>query len=888
MPASRIGDYLDSEKVFDTVNGKRTLRKYPKGQFIYRLAGRDREKSASYYTPQVLTRCLVKYALKELLVDKSADDILTLRVVEPAMGSAAFLNEAVNQLSEAYLERKQAELKQRIPHEDYTRELQKVRMYLADRNVFGVDLNPIAVELAEVSLWLNAIYGEPTHDKAGNKLPPQPARVPWFGYQLFPGNSLIGARAEVYSSSCLIKKCPQLWYQQAPRRLDISAPQRKSDEVYHFLLPDPGMAAYSNKVAKELYPADFEHLKAWRKRFNAPLEDHEIARLQQLSLQIDGLWQQHREWLAAERNATEDPLAIWPHSEASASRSSRQEKEARRTRGLFNPDDDHATPYRRLKLVMDYWCALWFWPITHAQQLPEREQWWMELGAILEGSVVDLAPQGQFDLAPQAAEPVAQVVIHAAQGSLEGFDLQLPLSSSAAPQLQDKYGQLRISRLREHFPRVVAVEAIANQRRFMHWELTFADVFAEGGFDLVLGNPPWLKVEWNESGILGEANPLFAIRKLSATELTRERSQVFTAFPRLQADWTAELEEAEATQSFLNGLQNYPLLQGMKANLYKCFMPLGWKLAGQRGVTGFLHPEGPYEDPEGGALREVIYSRLRSHFQFQNELKLFEIGNRNKFGINIFSEVKESPAFDLISNLFSPLTIDACYLHDGMGMAGGIKNLTNEWDTSGHRDRIVKVTEAQLSFFAQLYDDAGTSPRRARLPVLHAGALSSVLKKLAVYPHRFANIEGGYFSTQHWNEKLAQDDGTIIRRLRDDNGFVASPDDWILSGPHFYLGNPFNQTPKRVCETHRAYDNVDLEAIPDDYLPRTNYRPMADRAEYLRRTPSVSWSELETVGVQWEHLTPEEQEAIPNGKAGQHYQVQRARVKKVTEGGCRS
>lgn len=845
VPASRIGDYLDSEKVFDTVNGKRTLRKYPKGQFIYRLAGRDREKSASYYTPQVLTRCLVKYALKELLVDKLADDILTLRVVEPAMGSAAFLNEAVNQLSEAYLERKQAELKQRIPHEDYTRELQKVRMYLADRNVFGVDLNPIAVELAEVSLWLNAIYGEPTHDKAGNKLPPQPARVPWFGYQLFPGNSLIGARAEVYSSSCLIKKCPQFWYQKAPRRLDVSAPKRKPDEVYHFLLPDPGMAAYSNKVAKELYPADFEYLKAWRKRFNAPLEDHEIARLQQLSLQIDGLWQQHREWLAAERNATEDPLAIWPHSEASASRSSRQEKEARRTRGLFNPDDDHATPYRRLKLVMDYWCALWFWPITHAQQLPEREQWWMELGAILEGSVVDLAPQGQFDLAPQAAEPVAQVVIHAAQGSLEGFDLQLPLSSSAAaPQLQDKYGQLRISRLHEHFPRVVAVEAIANQRRFMHWELTFADVFAAGGFDLVLGNPPWLKVEWNESGILGEANPLFAIRKLSATELTRERSQIFTELPRLLGDWTAELEEAEATQSFLNGYQNYPLLKGVQTNLYKCFIPLSWKLAGQQGVTGLLYPEGPYDDPKGGALREVLYSRLRVHFGFINELPLFsDVHHTRQFGVNIFGQAEVAPRFDQLANLFNPLTVDACYSHQGDEEVGGYKTAEGKWNVVGHRDRILRVTDTQLKVFAQLYDKPGTPHRRARLPALHAGALSSVLQKLAAYPLRLADLGDDYFAMEMWHETMQQHDGTISRRPQGHNGFVINAEDWVLSGPHFFIANPLSKTPRAVCIERSQYDQIDLEVMPIDYLPRSNFLPMADRLEYIKRTPRVSWIE---------------------------------------------
>ena len=47
----------------------------------------------------------------------------------------------------------------------------------------------------------------------------------------------------------------------------------------------------------------------------------------------------------------------------------------------------------------------------------------------------------------------------------------------------------------------------------------------------MLGNPPWLKVEWNEAGILGEVNPLFAIRKLSATELAQLRSEAFAQFP---------------------------------------------------------------------------------------------------------------------------------------------------------------------------------------------------------------------------------------------------------------------------------------------------------------------------------------------------------------------
>lgn len=105
----------------------------------------------------MLTKCLVKYALKELLKDKTADEILHLTVCEPAMGSAAFLNEAINQLAEAYLTKKQEELGETISYDKRFEELQKVKMFIADRNVYGCDLNPVAVELAEVSLWLNTI-----------------------------------------------------------------------------------------------------------------------------------------------------------------------------------------------------------------------------------------------------------------------------------------------------------------------------------------------------------------------------------------------------------------------------------------------------------------------------------------------------------------------------------------------------------------------------------------------------------------------------------------------------------------------------------------------------------------------------------------------------------
>jgi hypothetical protein len=847
VPASRLKEFKEEERVYDLDdNGHRKLRLHPKGSFIYRLAGRDREKSASYYTPQVLTQCLVKYALKELLSServKKADDILTLTVCEPAMGSAAFLNEAVNQLADGYLERKQQELGRRIPNEQYAQELQKVRMVLADRNVFGVDLNPVAVELAEVSIWLNAIYGET--DGEGR---PLPARVPWFGYQLFAGNSLIGARRQVYGASSLTKSAKPAWHEGAPRRVTADAP-RKADEIWHFLLPDPGMADYTDKDAKKLYPEHFERLKAWRRAFCAPLQLHEIARLQQLSAKADELWEEHTNALARDRARTEDALEVWPHAGGAQGDTrtvlTRAQKEEVRRQGLLNEDGDLATPFRRLKLVMDYWCALWFWPITASAELPSREAWWLEVGAILEGNVVDVAPQRELALQPAIQQP-APLLVPERQGTLAGLETQLALRHvDEEPRLHDRLGQLRIGRLREHFPRVRQVEGIAAERRFMHWELFFADVLIQrGGFDLILGNPPWLKVEWNESGILGEYNPLFVIRKFSATELTRLRATAFQQFINLQASWLRELEEAEGTQSFLNAGQNYPLLRGMQTNLYKCFIPVAWSLLSENtGTAGLLHPESLYDDPKGGSLREMVYRRLRAHFQFQNQRMLFPIGHRVKYGINIYASKRDDPHFDNIANIFAPSTIDACYQHDGAGLPEGIKSHSGEWAVSGHTLRILRINNEILNVFAHLYDEPDTPPVRARLPALHAQTLVSALSKLALWPRRLADLGEEYFASEMWHEVVQQSDGTIARREGDDHGFAATPDGFVCSGPHFYVGNPYYKTPRKVCIEKAHYDIIDLEFLPDSYVSRTNYKPMNDWDEYARRCPRVSWLE---------------------------------------------
>lgn len=178
--------------------------------------------------------------------------------------------------------------------------------------------------------------------------------------------------------------------------------------------------------------------------------------------------------------------------------------------------------------------------------------------------------------------------------------------TQAAREVSNQRGELNLEKLfRNPFFNTLAIaNQLGEQYRFFHWELAFADIFANrGGFDITLGNPPWRKVEWQEGGILGDHNPAFVLHKLSAKQLTDEREAAFERSPQLQQAWFAELAEAEGSQAFLNATQNYPQLKGVQTNLYKCFLPRAWANVNAQGVSGFLHPEGIYDDPKGGGVQ---------------------------------------------------------------------------------------------------------------------------------------------------------------------------------------------------------------------------------------------------------------------------------------------
>lgn len=810
VPEQDLTKYSEQERVYD---GDK-LKRYPKGTFIYRLAGRDRQTSASYYTPEALTRATVKYALKELLEDESgsakltADEILRLTICEPAMGSAAFLNEAVNQLAEAYIAAKQREVGERIPHDKYAFEKQRVKMFIADNNVFGVDLNPIAVELAEVSLWLNTIH--------------EGGFVPWFTGQTVCGNSLVGARRQVFPASALRAGedgKQQDWLDAVPGRVPLGA-ARPADSVYHFLIGDRSMSVYGRgqegAPIREMAKKELERIDEWRADFCAPFKDDETSTTVRLSDIVDSLWERHADLLSRIRSRTTDPIQIYgqPTIDQSRRPSTTADKDRIWAQEMLSESVRASSPYRRLKLVMDYWCALWFWPIEQTDLLPERDEFLADVAWILDTHVV--APQ---------PDPGAQRVLFAETAPDEGKQLAI------------EYGFVDLNKLVAQSPRLQLVEQLAQRYRFLHWELEFADIFKQrGGFDLLLGNPPWLPVQWSEADVLGDADPSFVLKKLSAKQTADLREETLIRLKN-RSSYLAAHEAAGATASFLGAPSNYPLLQGVKTNLYKCFLPLVWGWSSPIGASGLLHPEKVYDEPTGGELRSEIYRRLRRHYQFANEMMLFDgVDHHLRFSINIFGQPRSDVRFENISNLFSVGTIEACLGHAGAGVVPGLKDENNEWCVAGHRDRVLLVDNHVLRLFADLYDEPGTPPGQARLPALHAEQLIPALTKLRS-ARRVAEIPN-WASSDLLNETRAAKEGTITRVTE----FPKSLDRLILTGPLFYVANPLYKTPRSVCTQNSHYDVVDHGAIQDDYLPRTNYVPGVPPSEFSARIPRLEWS----------------------------------------------
>ena len=848
VPYSRMDDFEPNEILCDKDERPIILKQ---GTFVYRLNGRDRQKSASYYTPEILTRSTVKYTLKAIIDEvaegkRKATELLDLKILEPAMGAAAFQNEVINQLAEAYLTYQQQQRREegvanwRIAPDHYRDELQKVKAYIATHNVYGVDLNPTAIELGKLSLWLNVIHKD--------------METPFFSNRLALGNAVIGAWLKVYSreefagkpdktNSKKPKLLPTPWWEKAPHKIKFfkNRVNRSVNEVYHFLLPDKAMLAVRNIAEqKKAHPEETSRMNTLIKNWTEPITDRDFNILKRLSGKIDLLLKEYFQFQQSVENLTQNKGNIWGVvGTPSLNLDTYAEKER-----LNDVRYRHDNAYFRLKMVMDYWCALWFWEYDRTADLPTREEYWNDIEAMLNVSDQELDASTTRALHNVHIDKHGQLgVFH--EGYMNDMFQQAEYEGMVAREEANPYNTdadseiIQLSKeqvlaetkgFTDNFlhdsQRYKIVMEYAARYHFFHPMLEFLEVFwLRDGFDIICGNPPWIKLEFDEVGIISEKYPEVAIRKMSAPDVRKKRDELFTTNPELKKLYRSEEIENVCSGVFLNAYQNYPLLIGQQTNLYKCILENGFTMSSYEGHIGLLHPETVYDDPSGQPLRKEIYHRLCYHFQYQNAFNLFEIGHREKYSSNIYGAYKEAIDFININNLFHPSTIDACFIHDGHGVCGGIK-INDVWNTTGHRERLVRFTERELRILADAFEN-GADWETTKLVSIHAKDVLEVLKALSTFP----NHVGSYITniSECWHETGAVDGGIISRET-----FYPDIDKYemVYNGPQLYVANPSYKTPKAVCLTKADYDTINLSDMSDDYVARSNYRPILTIEQY--------------------------------------------------------
>ena len=450
------------------------------GEFrLTSAGGHDRKTSGSYYTPSELVQCLLDTALDPVIADRLArvdkevrgqglsveqirrqkeQAILDLKVCDPACGSGHFLIAAAHRLAAHLASARTGEGEP--PPEDVRTALRDV----VGRCLYGVDINPMAVELCKVSLWIEAL---------------EPGRpLSFLENKILCGNSLLGT---------------------TPRLLEQGIP----DDAFAVLRgDDKSLTSTLKKQNKEERGGQGTLFADYGEGWGGG------APIQQQYQRIDSI---------------DDSTLAGLH---------RKE----RTYQKFLDSAD----YRHKKLVADAWCAAFLWP--------------------------------KWDGAPTA---ITQHILHLLKSE---------------PELVPADTRETILELSQQHP-------------FFHWHLSFPGVFRteeyckdegqgwSGGFDIVLGNPPWERVKLQEKEWFASRVPAIASAG-KASERKKLIADLEVLDPEVYEEFLHDLRQSEGGSHFLRGSGRYPLCGVGDVNTYAVFAESARDIATRSGTIGCIIPSG--------------------------------------------------------------------------------------------------------------------------------------------------------------------------------------------------------------------------------------------------------------------------------------------------------
>ena len=493
------------------------------GRAHFELApGSERKSTGSYYTPPQLVNELVRSALepvieerlaqvREAIKDEKESALLSIKVCDPACGSGHFLLAAARRLGK--------ELARVRTGEDEPAP-EQVRAAVRDvvaHCIYGVDKNPLAVELARVALWLEShAEGKP---------------LTFLEHRLKCGDSLVGV-------------------------FDLS--------VLEAGLPDEAFAPLAG---------DDKKLAASLKRQNQAEREGQLT-----------LFDRHFDLDLSGPAAIGQELDAIPDDSPEQVRRKRARYEARQS----------APDWRRQKEACDLWTAAFF------QEFRPR-------GGGGEGFVTTETVRNRLAGRPVQPQVLAQAI------------------------------------------------ALADEGHFFHWPLEFPEIFSPlqqggeakgkaGGFDVVLGNPPWERIKLQEQEFFSTRDSRIASAPNAAV---RERliAELPETAPALWAEYRRALHWAESASRFLRGSGHYLLSGRGDINTYSVFAERLRALLKPGGRAGVILPTGIATDATNHFFFADLVEKgqIVSLFDFENRKKLFPtVDSRMKFCLLTLSGAREN------------------------------------------------------------------------------------------------------------------------------------------------------------------------------------------------------------------------------------------------------
>ncbi|MDE2978622.1 MAG: hypothetical protein OXU63_14040 [Acidobacteriota bacterium] len=576
----------------------------PDEWYLVRWGG-TRKGSGSFYTRPGLTVPTVQRTLRPLAYDppldadgepdreapppdwtpKRPEDILSLKVCDPACGSGSFPLAALRFLTDALYTslRHHGRIEERgdislvrllgledgeetdstsveqpgdelIPcppdADDFEPRLRAVlRRYVVERCIYGVDIDPLAVSLCQLSLWIETMDRD---------LP-----FSFLDHKIRCGNSLIGA-----------------WFDQFQHYPAMAWKNREGGDKTHSNGVHHAKGARTRAikafVRDELTP-DLRHVLEGRTLFHEDLLDRAAAVHRQA---LESLERMHR-------------LPI--------------QDSAARAR-LYREELLGSTEWRSLKQAMDLWCACWFWPADELDSAP------------LPTTFADPPPETRAAAARIAAEmrffhwELEFPDVFRAPGA--GFDAMLgnPPWDIAKPKSQEffsnidplyrSYGkQEAVRRQKDYF-----TEDETSERTWLDYNARFR---AQSNF-VTCAASPFGDPEENE-----KSQRRFAVARGKANLGLHDR-------------WR---EARRRSRGYADAEHSFRRQGSADLNLYKLFLEQVHALLKDGGRLGFVVPSGLYSDQGTGALRDLFLERCSWEwlFGFENRAKLFPIDSRFKF-----------------------------------------------------------------------------------------------------------------------------------------------------------------------------------------------------------------------------------------------------------------